>query len=125
MYFRYKIEPSYEICSFTEVENYTFNIEIYCSNKIRKWKKFNVVSLKYMLAHVFHLNSNYIDLEKCLEIIKNNGGIESIMTKYIQIKIKDNKASSIETDRRNQIVAELNEMLVSKNWKTIDVSVEE
>ena len=82
MYFRYKAELSYAICSFTEVENYTFNIEMYCPNKIRKWKKFDVVSLKYMLGHVFNLNSNLIDLEKCLTIIKTNGGIESIMTKY-------------------------------------------
>ena len=125
MYFRYKVESSYEVFSFTEVENYTFNIEIYCPNKFRKWKNFDTVSLKSMLGHVYNLNSNFINLEKCLAIIKNNGGIENIMTKYIKMKLKENEDSCIEANKHNQIVAELNEMLISKKWKTIDVSVEE
>ena len=125
MYFRYKAELSYAICSFTEVENYTFNIEICCPNKIRKWKKFDVVSLKYMCEHVYNLNKNYIDLEKCLQIIKNNGGIENIMTKYIKMKLKENEKQKIDDNNRNKVVDELNAMLVSKKWKTIDITMEE
>ena len=125
MYFRYKVEPSYEIRSFTEAENYVFNIEIYCPNKIRKWKKFDVVSLKYMVGRVCNLSSKYISLKRCLTEIKDNGGIENIMTKHIKMRLKENEALSIEANKHNQIIAELNEMLVSKKWKTIDVDVEE
>ena len=122
MYFRYKAECVYGVFS-SKVEDYSFEIQMYQSHKLKRWKNFCYVSLKDMLL-VYDYVPYTRSLETCLEMIKQNG-VENIMTKYIKYELEKNKNETTEKEKRNKVVEELNELLISNKWKTINVSVEE
>lgn len=126
MMFRYKATPSYDVWS-DKLSNYNFIIEIYQPNKIKKWQKFEYTSLTLILRTVFHDVKFSVDLspEQWLNVIKTNGGVDKIMKDYINIELKNQDDANVELARQQSVIDELNTMLCSNKWTTIDISMEE
>ena len=117
MRFRYKVEHSWDPWTL-RITDYKFKIQMYYPDKVKKWKNFDDTYLQNILDNVY---GHRYSLETCLKTMKENGGIENIMTEYIKNKIKENEMKNIEIGTYNQIIIELDEMLVSKKWKVISV----
>lgn len=121
MYFRYKAEKVYSVFS-EDVKDYSFEIQSYQPNKLKKWKRFCSASLTEMLV-VYNCTSDTRSLETCLNLIKQNGGIENIMKKYIEYTLQENENNAIWQEKSNKVIDELDELLISKKWKPIHVFV--
>lgn len=131
MRFRYKAKQHLDMPLSSWVTHYQVTIQIYDTHK-SKWVNFKKKDLADIIYKILSRDENFICdqwsnnyLKECLYYINKYNGLDNVMMKYIKEVFKETKLHNQELDEETKIIMELNSMLLSKDWKVIEVEPEE